>query len=183
MQPMKIIKGLRAPPRPFLISWSTHHAHPLPSPHPLSSPSPRLTQKCTNATETDIAALFDKWNDALQTGNPEEVNARYADNAVLLPTLSNTPRTDSAGRIDYFEHFLAKKPVGTILTRTIKINCDDAVDTGTYNFDLTDPKTGKVTPTPARYTYTYAPVGPNGTWVITSHHSSAMPEKPEPASA
>lgn len=167
-----------------MISCSQHPRSPPSRPptppiHPLS----RLTQKCSNATETDIAALFDKWNDALQTGNPEEVNARYADTAVLLPTLSNTPRTDSAGRIAYFEDFLLKKPFGTILTRTIKINCDDAVDTGTYNFDLTDSKTGKVTATPARYTYTYAPVGPNGTWVITSHHSSAMPEKPEPASA
>lgn len=130
-----------------------------------------------------MAGLFDLWNAALQTGDAEKVNERYADDAVLLATLSNTPRTDAKGRIDYFEHFLQKKPVGTILTRTIKIKCDEATDVGTYNFDLTNPKTGKVTPTPARYTFTYAPEGPDHEWKITSHHSSAMPEKPEPASA
>lgn len=140
-------------------------------------------QKCANVTETEIASLFDLWNEALQTGNPEKVNERYAEDAVLLPTLSNTPRTDSESRVAYFKDFLKKKPYGTILTRTIKISCDEATDVGTYNFDLTDPKTGKVTPTPARYTFTYAPKGPDYEWKITSHHSSAMPEKPEPASA
>lgn len=140
-------------------------------------------QKCTNATETDIAALFDKWNAALGTRDPDTVADRYAPDSVLLSTLSNKPRTDRAGKLEYFEDFLTKKPVGTINSRTITIGCDTAVDAGTYTFALTDKKTGAVANVPARYTYTYAPVGKNGEWLITSHHSSGMPEKPEPASA
>lgn len=130
-----------------------------------------------------MAALFDKWNDALQTREPEKVADLYAPDSVLLPTLSNTPRTDRAGKLDYFEEFLAKKPAGTINSRTITIGCDTATDAGLYTFALTDKKTGKVSDVAARYTYTYAPVGKNGDWLITSHHSSAMPEKPEPSSA
>ena len=95
-------------------------------------------------TEPEIASLFDIWAAALKTGNAETVNELYAPNAVLLPTLSNKPRTDSAGRIDYFEHFLLKKTMGTIVSRNIIFSCDEATDVGVYNFDLTDPKTGKV---------------------------------------
>jgi hypothetical protein len=79
---------------------------------------------------------------------------------------------------------MAKKPVGAILSRTIFINCDTAMDTGTYEFTTTDKKTGEKSKVPARYTYTYDISSPNeADWRITSHHSSAMPEKPAPASA
>ena len=55
--------------------------------------------------------------------------------------------------------------------RTIELGCNTAVDAGLYTFTFA--KTGaKVS---GRYTYTYRW---NGTeWLITSHHSSAMPEK------
>lgn len=79
---------------------------------------------------------------------------------------------------------MAKKPVGEIKTRTIFINCDTAMDTGTYEFTVTDTKTGKKSKVPARYTYTYDISSPDeDEWKITSHHSSAMPEKPAPESA
>ena len=35
-----------------------------------------------------ILSLFDDWNKALQTGNPDEVVKLYDKNAILLPTLS-----------------------------------------------------------------------------------------------
>ena len=40
-------------------------------------------------TEQDIVQLFANWNAALATGDPDQVTALYADNAVLLPTVSN----------------------------------------------------------------------------------------------
>ena len=36
-----------------------------------------------------IAALFDEWNAALATKDPETVANLYAHDAVLLPTVSN----------------------------------------------------------------------------------------------
>ncbi len=59
-----------------------------------------------------IAALFDGWNAALRTGDPEKVADRYASDAVLLPTVSTRIRDTHAEIVDYFEHFLANKPVG-----------------------------------------------------------------------
>lgn len=124
---------------------------------------------CHKAVESDIRALFDRWNTSLQTGDAAEVAANYADDAVLLPTVSNQVRLTNDERIDYFNHFLEKKPVGTIDSRTIRIGCNKAIDTGTYTFKFSDDSEVK-----ARYTYTYKWNGEK--WLITSHHSSAMPE-------
>jgi len=127
------------------------------------------TSACVNADKADVAALFDRWNESLQTGDPRNVVHNYATDAVLLPTVSNEPRLDQAGRIDYFEHFLAKKPIGKINTSTIRIGCNKAIDTGTYSFTFDDNST-----VDARYTFTY--VWNGSRWLITSHHSSVMPE-------
>ncbi|WP_382020322.1 hypothetical protein [Streptomyces mirabilis] len=47
-----------------------------------------------------IAALFDGWNAALKTGDPEKVADRYASDAVLLPTVSNRIRDTHAEIVD-----------------------------------------------------------------------------------
>lgn len=132
------------------------------------------TMTCAEATKEDVAALFDRWNASLQTGDAQKVTANYAADAVLLPTVSNEPRTNPARIKDYFEHFLQKKPVGKIDTRTIHVGCNDAYDVGTYTFTLTGPD-GKKSDVAARYSYIYALR--DGKWLIVHHHSSAMPEK------
>src|SRR6516225_2024385 len=78
---------------------------------------PAITQPLEPApalpTQNEIAGLFDQWNAALATGNPENVADLYAPNAVFLPTLSNQIRTNRAEIVDYFTHFLQSKPQGT----------------------------------------------------------------------
>ncbi|QXI28488.1 SgcJ/EcaC family oxidoreductase [Pseudomonas vanderleydeniana] len=135
---------------------------------------PALADKplmCTPVTAAQIAVLFDEWNAALQTGDAKKVAQQYLHDAVLLPTVSNKPRLTDAERVDYFEHFLAHKPSGTIDSRTIRTGCNEAIDTGTYTFAFKDQPNVS-----ARYTFTYAWSSANG-WKISTHHSSAMPEK------
>ncbi|ARQ61422.1 MULTISPECIES: SgcJ/EcaC family oxidoreductase [Rhizobium] len=128
------------------------------------------TATCASVSEEQVAKLFDHWNASLATLNPEEVAKNYSEDSVLLATLANKPRLTQEERIDYFKHFLEKGPKGHIDSRTIKTGCNWAVDAGTYTFTMKDGS--KV---PARYTYTYEFKG--GNWLITSHHSSMMPEK------
>jgi uncharacterized protein (TIGR02246 family) len=137
---------------------------------PDSTPLAR-TEVCKASSEQEVAALFDRWNQSLQTGDPHKVVANYAEKSVLLATVSNTPRLNGAQKEDYFEHFLENKPYGRIDARTIEVDCTTAVDAGLYTFTFA--KTGAVVK--ARYTYTYKWNGSE--WLITSHHSSAMPEK------
>ncbi|MFF3207575.1 SgcJ/EcaC family oxidoreductase [Streptomyces sp. NPDC002962] len=131
--------------------------------------------KPSKPTEKQIAALFDGWNSALRTGDAEIVADRYAADAVLLPTVSNKVRTDRAGIVDYFEHFLHNKPVGKKVQTIVDVlDRDSAIDTGVYAFTLTDPDTGRKRVVEARYTYEYEKR--DGVWKIVNHHSSAMPE-------
>jgi len=133
-----------------------------------SSGAAPVTCKATDAKE--IAGLFDRWNRSLQTGDPHAVVANYAARSILLPTVSNKPRVTAAEKEDYFEHFLHDRPSGTIDFSFVDIGCNSALDAGLYTFVFA--KTGaKVA---ARYTFTYAWDGKQ--WLITSHHSSKMPE-------
>lgn len=127
---------------------------------------------CKKASEAEIAGLFDRWNTALKTGNPKAVVALYDKDSILLPTVSNKPRLTAAEKEDYFVHFMEKKPAGTIDMRHIQIGCNEAIDSGLYTFAFG--KTGEKVG--ARYTYTYRWNG--NEWKISSHHSSALPEKP-----
>ncbi len=129
----------------------------------------------TQPSKKQVATLFDRWNTALRTGDPDKVADLYAKDAVLLPTVSDKVRTDRAEIVDYFEHFLLNKPVGKKIQTIVKVlDGNSAIDTGVYEFTLTDPDTGKKRVVKARYSYEYEKVG--GTWKIQNHHSSAMPE-------
>ncbi|MEU1935167.1 SgcJ/EcaC family oxidoreductase [Streptomyces coeruleorubidus] len=128
------------------------------------------------ATEAQVLGLFDQWNAALQTGDPQKVADLYAKDAVLLPTVSDNVRTDRAEIVDYFEHFLRNKPAGTKVESVVNVlDRDTVIDTGVYEFALTDHETGAKNTVKARYTYAYEKQA-DGTWLIVNHHSSKMPE-------
>lgn len=143
-------------------SWSTAGT---------SSAQSSTAGTCKPTSQAEIANLFEDWNRALQTGDPHKVAMRYAEKSILLPTVSNKPRLTMAEKEDYFHHFLENAPSGKIDQRVIDIDCNTASDAGLYTF--TFGKTGAVVK--ARYSYTYRWDGKS--WLITSHHSSAMPEK------
>jgi uncharacterized protein (TIGR02246 family) len=127
-------------------------------------------------SKTEIAALFDKWNETLQTGGPYDMAMLYAEDGVLLPTVSNQPRNNRPEIADYFEHFLQKKPRGTINEQYIEVlDGNTAINSGVYTFDML--KDGQPAFVVARYSYVYEKIG--GKWLIKSHHSSAMPEPVE----
>ena len=54
------------------------------------------TESCKVTSEKEIASLFDRWNQSLQTGDPHKVVANYAERSILLPTVSNKPRLTPA---------------------------------------------------------------------------------------
>jgi uncharacterized protein (TIGR02246 family) len=124
-------------------------------------------------TQEEIAGLFTQWNAALATGDSAKVTALYADNGVLLPTVSNQVRDNHAEIKNYFDRFLKMKPQGKIDEQHIAILDDNtAVNSGIYTFTLH--KDGRVKNVQARYTYVYEKIG--DAWKIMVHHSSVMPE-------
>jgi uncharacterized protein (TIGR02246 family) len=124
-------------------------------------------------TKAQIAELFVRWNDTLATGDAEKVADLYAPDAVLLPTVSPKIRTTHEEIVDYFEHFLLRKPVGEKVRTVIDVlDEDNAIDTGIYRFTLTG-QDGTRTEVEARYTYVYEKIGDR--WLIINHHSSVLP--------
>lgn len=124
-------------------------------------------------SEGEIAALFDRWNATIQNGGPHDVALLYAEDGVLLPTVSNEARSNRAEIADYFEHFLQLQPRGVINEQFIQVLDENtAVNSGIYTFDVV--KEGVPTYVVARYSFVYERI--DGRWQIKSHHSSAMPE-------
>lgn len=145
---------------------------PKPAPAPAPTPVAPAGPVCAPINESQVAQLFDRWNASLMTHDPRKVAENYAPHSILLPTVSNKPRYSLEDKIDYFVHFLHDGPTGKIDQRFIQVGCNTALDAGLYTFTFF--KTGAVVS--ARYSYTYGFI--NGQWLITSHHSSGMPEKP-----
>jgi uncharacterized protein (TIGR02246 family) len=120
--------------------------------------------------DDEIRGLFNLWNDALATGDPAQVAARYSKNAILLPTVSDTPRKTKEAITDYFVSFLKNKPQG-VITQGVTIGGPDwAEDAGVYEFTMGADGSRVL----ARYSFVY--VKEDGQWKIAHHHSSAMPE-------
>lgn len=126
----------------------------------------------SDISEGQVRSLFYLWNDALATGDSRIVARRYAHDAVLLPTVSDEPRTDYEGIKDYFDAFLKLKPQGVIVDGNIKIGPGFAKDSGIYEFTMG--KDGSRVK--ARYTFIYTYDDDSETWQIAHHHSSFMPE-------
>ncbi len=125
--------------------------------------------------EKEILEAFEKWNAALQTGDPKKVAEMYLENGegILLPTVSPKVRHNREEIADYFVHFLAKNPVGRIDESNIRIYGDIAINSGLYTFEL-DGENGTRVDVPARFTFVYKKV--DGEWMIAEHHSSVLPE-------
>lgn len=130
--------------------------------------------QCPAVTAAQVEAQFARFNDAWATRNPDTVTALFTREPVLLPTVSNTPRTTPAAVRDYFVGFLKGAPVGRIDTSTVEIDCRTATRLGTWTVTLTDPTTGAKTDVKARYSFVYR--WEDGQWKIDHLHSSKMPE-------
>ncbi len=133
------------------------------------------SMKCIAVTQTQVDGLFTDFNSAWATKDPAKVTSLFTKDAVLLPTVSNKPRTTAAEINDYFVKFLQGNPVGTINTSTYKMSCNSVARVGTWTVTFTDKTTGAKSDVKARYSFIYRQE--DGKWKIDHLHSSMMPEK------
>lgn len=129
-------------------------------------------QSCPAVTEAQVAAQFDRFNQAWATGNPDAVAALFAPNATLLATVSNAERTTPETIRDYFVNFLKGKPVGRIDSSTIVIDCNTATRSGNWTVNMANAN-GERVDVPARYSFLYKWDGKD--WKIQHLHSSIRP--------
>ena len=135
-----------------------------------ASPQARRDESRLKASEKEIISLFDRWNRALQSGDPHRVVATYAERSILLPTMSGDLRLTREEKLEYFRGIMKYQPSGEVGLRQVTIGSGMAVDTGHYTFRFA--ATGRVVR--ARYSFTYQWNGEE--WLIVSHHSSVLPD-------
>lgn len=135
-----------------------------------ASPAP----DCEPVDTALVEAQFKRFTDSWATGDAKKVTALFADDAVLLATVSNTFRTTPDQITDYFNYFLRNKPVARIDESVIRLGCDAAARFGNWTIDLTDPQTGAKSTVSARFTFIYR--FEDDDWMIDHLHSSQMPE-------
>ena len=135
-----------------------------------SSMMPETSTPEHSITAAEVKDLFQLWNAALLTKDPDAVAKRYASDATLLPTVSDLPRDTYDLIKDYFVKFLAGEPSGKIIESFVKVGSDWCSDVGIYEFTMaTDGSKVR-----GRYSFVY--VYEDGQWKIQHHHSSKMPE-------
>ena len=142
---------------------------------PAEAKSRAMNSSCHRMSAAQADAQFNAFNASWASKDPAKVTALFDEDAVLLATVANVPRTDPAGINDYFVKFLRNNPVGQINTSTIKSGCNWLLRMGTWTVTFTDSATGAKTEVKARYSFLYQ--FEDGKWKIEHLHSSAMPEK------
>ena len=122
----------------------------------------------------EILKAQERWQEALSSGDENNITKLYHPDAVLWGTLSpdlrNTPELIGG----YFKRFAT--------LHDIKVEFGDhdireldkvAVNTGYYTFSWKED--GKEITVPARYSFVYVH---EDEWLIIDHHSSVIPETP-----
>lgn len=139
----------------------------------IMEPSPQTaTTANQNLDQKGVLELFDLWNNALKSEDPAQVALLYAEDAILMPTLSKIVRHNRVEIEDYFHFFLSFKPISTLNESNIRIFGDTAIHSGLYTFSLD--VNGNPMERQVRFTFVYRNI--NKHWMIVEHHSSAMPE-------
>ncbi|MBM3862365.1 MAG: SgcJ/EcaC family oxidoreductase [Verrucomicrobia bacterium] len=122
----------------------------------------------------DVEKQLDRWFAALKTGDPAQVTALYARDAILLSTLKGDVKKGHRKIRGYFEReFLPKHPVGTAVEAYTRVLGGVAVNSGLYSFKIDSKDEGRAT-VEARYTFVYQ--WTENDWKIVEHHSSLNPE-------
>lgn len=112
------------------------------------------------------------WTERVAADRIEEVLELYAEDAVLVPTLSNEIHVTEAGRRRYFEFLLSRNVLHCTVEQEverIELNRGTVAIGGIYTF-VFGKEDGKEEAVPARFLFTFEDI--DGRWLITGHHSS-----------
>ena len=133
------------------------------------------------ASDAPIGQALRDWASAFNACMPKRSAALYAPEALLWGTVSPALIDTPEGVLQYFERacLATPQPKVELGPSTIRVQGDSATASGTYVFTLG--LQGQVRTVPARFSFTYHRSAQG--WLVTSHHSSAMPAAAQAGSA
>jgi hypothetical protein len=120
----------------------------------------------------DIDATTARWISAFNRKSTTDIVALYAPDAVFFGTSSPVLRDKPELVVDYFKSLPSLGDATIALgEHRVQVFGKTAISTGFYTRSSIED--GKVTSSPARFSFVYA--RRKGRWVIVNHHSSALP--------
>ena len=112
--------------------------------------------------------LFEAWSNALLSGEAQRITSLYAEDAILLPTMSGMVHDTHEKIESYFVTFLEGDPkVGLMESHPVYFS-QAIINSGIYKFTFKDGSSAT-----ARFSFVYERRGDQ--WMIIHHHSSVMP--------
>jgi uncharacterized protein (TIGR02246 family) len=143
------------------------------------TPEQLAKEQKQQAERESVESATTRWLATVTSGRPnaaEEVMKLYAEDAMLLGTVSEQVRDTRSEIKTYFDYFTKLPKLSVSRYRSfIRVYGDTAINSGYYTFSYE--KEGQTKVVPARYTFSYRKI--NGKWLIEDHHSSAIPKAPE----
>src|SRR3990170_4781118 len=108
----------------------------------VAGPADTPVRSCQEASHSEITAHLDRWQTAVATGDADAIAASYADDAVLLPAMSDAPRQGKAAIRAYFAEFTGRHPLPMITMRSVMTGCGMATEMGAARFQVTGARKG-----------------------------------------
>ncbi|MBB4129267.1 MULTISPECIES: nuclear transport factor 2 family protein [unclassified Xanthomonas] len=124
---------------------------------------------------TEAGKVLLRWAETVGRRDIDALLALYADDAILVPTLSDDIRGRYEDRRAYFESFLAVDGLScgiTVQKKRVSARLGTVVIGGLYTFVFE--RNGVSEPVNARFLFTFEEI--DGQWLITGHHSSRASE-------
>ena len=125
--------------------------------------------------KSSAEAAFDTWVETFCKGNPENVVALYAEDALLNATLNPIPMLTQQERLGYFRQ-LSEMPGMKVEVQSEYLRMFNdwlAVVSGLYQFSFL--RNGELVKIPARYSMVFQR-GKSDHWLVIDHHSSCLPD-------
>jgi uncharacterized protein (TIGR02246 family) len=125
----------------------------------------------------DAYASIERWSEAFNSGDVEQIVRMYSNDALVLGTLSSGMTTKSDDLRAYFNAAAAAKLQVKLGAHSAVALAEDAVAiAGFYDFSTPAPD-GQPVVVPARFSFVM--VKRDGIWRIAHHHSSVRPKSPQ----
>ena len=124
----------------------------------------------------DAYASIERWSEAFNSGDVEQIVRMYTNDALVLGTLSPGMTTKSDDLRAYFKAAAAAKLQVRLGDHSAVALAEDAVVIAGF-YDFSAPAGGHPVVVPARFSFVM--VKKDGIWKIAHHHSSVRPKSPQ----
>ncbi len=128
---------------------------------------------CAPLTHAEATDLFNRWNAALTADGVIDLVGLYSNRAELAAHEEDVPRRGRQAIQAYYENLLGRHPQASVISRTVEMGCNVAIESGEIIYRVTGKRKGTRMLLGGRYMTQYR--FEDGAWRIERHLLGARP--------